>query len=199
LATQKKYVFTALVTDKDQPLDLMAYAIYKADKNEIAESLGLAGKSDEEIDAELQRFHDLVLNSPSLISNYSVRARALGEGLVVEIKDRIKKEAKADFIERVEQLVKTEKSWYNHVGMWVMDAIKGVSSTIIVIILFGGIYSLFLTKEERSNLYSAATQSVVDAASGEIPVVDKFREINAQKEREAQERAAKEQAPKPQN
>ncbi|NIE72780.1 hypothetical protein [Pantoea sp. Acro-807] len=199
MATQKKYVFTALVTDKDQPLDLMAYAIYKADKNEIAESLGLAGKSDEEIDAELQRFHDLVLNSPSLISNYSVRARALGEGLVVEIKDRIKKEAKADFIERVEQLVKTEKSWYNHVGMWVMDAIKGVSSTIIVIILFGGIYSLFLTKEERSNLYSAATQSVVDAASGEIPVVDKFREINAQKEREAQERAAKEQAPKPQN
>lgn len=197
MTTQIKYVFNALVKDTNQPLELMAYSIYKSDKNEIAVHLGQQGTSKDNIDIALQQFHDSVLISPGLLQSYHARARALGEGLVVEIKEGIKAEAKADFIERVEQLVKTEKSWYNHVGMWLMDAIKGVSSTLIVIILFGGVYSIFLTKEERSNLYSAATQSVVDAASGEIPVVDKYREIKAQKEREAKERAAKEQTAKP--
>lgn len=199
MTMQNQYVFNNLVADINQPLELMAYSIYKADKNEIAVNLGRAGLPKTQIDLELKKFHDLVLNSPSILQNYHTRARALGEGLVVEIKQGIRDEAKADFIERVQQLVKTEKSWYHHLGVWIMDAIKGVASTIMVIILFGGVYSLTLTKEERSNLYSAAGQSVVDAVSGELPVIDKYKELKAQKERETKEKAAKEQKAKPQN
>lgn len=196
MSQNNKFVFTALVNDKDQPLELMAYAIYKADKNELAESYEAQGQNSAFIDAELKRFHDHVLNSTSVLANYHVRARALGNRLVEKIEGGIRDEAKQDFIDRVEQLVKTEKSWYHHFGAWFMDAIKGVSSTIMVIVLFGGIYSLSLSKEERSNLYSAAGQSVVDAVSGELPVIDKYRELKAQKEREAKQKAEKEKADK---
>ncbi|MEL7698469.1 MULTISPECIES: hypothetical protein [Pantoea] len=199
MATRKNYVFTALVTDEKNPLELMAYAIYKADKNEIAENLAAQQLPSQAIDAGIKKIHDLVLSSPSILLNYRVRARTLGVELLKEMKDDIKREAKDDFIERVEQMVKTEMSWHHHLGSWMTDAVKGVLSTIFVIIIFGGVYSLFLTKEERTNLYSAAGQSLIDVATGEIPVVDKYREEKAKRERESQERAAKEQAAKPQN
>lgn len=199
MAHRKNYVFTALVKDKKNPLELMAYAIYKADKNEIAESLNAQQIPAQAIDEEIKKSHDLVLNSPTILLNYRVRARALGVELLKGMKEDIRKEAKQDFVDRFEQLVKTEKSWHHHLGAWITDAVKGVLSTIFVIVIFGGVYSLFLTKEERTNLYSAAGQSLIDVATGEIPVVDKYREEKAKREREAQEKAAKEQAAKPQN
>lgn len=199
MANRQSYVFSALVTNQTDPLQLMSYAIYKSDKNEIAESLAARNLSPQVIDAEIKKFHDLVLNSPTICANYHVRAKALGLKLHENMREDIKKEARKDFVDRVEQMVKTDKSWYHHLGAWMTDTVKSVLSTIFIIIIFGGVYSLFLTKEERTNLYSAAGQSLIDAASGEIPVVDKYREEKAKKEREAKEQAAKEQAAKPQN
>lgn len=187
-----EYVFTALVHDKNQPLELMAYAIYKADKNEIAENMKADSKSQEEIDRAIQAFHDSVLNSTSLLQAYRVRAQALGRSLIYELNSGAKAEFRQDFIDRIEQLVKTEKSWYHHIGTFIFDAIKNVLSTIFIIVLFGGIYSLFLSKDSREALYGATGQSLMDVATGEIPVVDKFRAELAKKKKEQQEKAARE-------
>jgi hypothetical protein len=190
-------VFTALVNDKNQPLELMAYAIYKADKNEIAESLKAAQKTQPQIEAEIKAFHDLVLNSTSLLQNYHVRARALGQNLIDELKAGVASDARQDFIDRMEQLVKTEKSWFHYVGGFVMDAIKGVLSTLFVIVLFGGVYSLTLSKDDRAALYKATGQSLVDAATGELPVVDNFRNEMAKKKKEQQEKSDSQQHDQP--
>ncbi len=53
---QHQYVFSRLVKDKDDPLQLLAYAIYKADKSEIAQKLSDNGRDPQQIDHELQTF-----------------------------------------------------------------------------------------------------------------------------------------------
>lgn len=186
LSTQDKYVFTALVNDKNQPLELMAYAIYKADKNEIAESLKSAQATKEQIEKELKQFHDSTLRSPGLLQSYHSRARALGENLIDELKSGIKSEARQDFIERVDQVVKSEKGFFYSIGAFMMDAVKGVASTVFAIVVFGGIYSLTIAKEDREALYTAAGKSLKDVATGELPVVDNFRAELEKKKKEQQ-------------
>lgn len=181
MALNPKYVFGALVKDKNQPLELMAYAIYKADKNEIAESLANLGKSQTEIDAALQHYHDSVLNSPGILTNYGNRARQIGDDLIFELLDETRAKARKDFVERVMQTVKKDETIATKIGNFALDAVKGVASTLFVIVLFGGVYSLFLSKDERSKYFEAVGQSVTDAATGEIPVVDKYREISKSK------------------
>ena len=121
MATPEKYAFSALVQDKNQPLQLMAYSIYKADKTEIAENLKIAQKTQAEIDAEIQAFHDAIINSSSLRKSYHVRARALGQNLIAELKDGVAADARQDFIDRMGQLVLKEKTVRHHIGVFITE------------------------------------------------------------------------------
>jgi len=177
VALRPKYVFSALVNDKNQPLELMAYAIYKADKNEIAESLANAGKSQTEIDAALKSYHDAVLNGPGILASYKNRALQIGDDLIIELKEETKEKARQDFIERVMQTVKKDQTFATKLGNFALDAVKGVASTLFVIVIFGGVYSLFLDKDERARYYEAVGKSFVDVATGEVPVIDNYREM----------------------
>lgn len=175
MALPHKYVFTALVSDKNDPMQLMAYSIYKADKNEIAETLVTANKQPAEIVAGLQNFHDSVINSPSLLLNYHARAQNFGAALLDGLEEGVRVKARKDFIDSVQQQVASEKGLAHHVGTFCLDAVKGVASTLFVIALFGGVYSLFISKEQRAAYYRALGQSVTDVAIGDIPVIDNFR------------------------
>lgn len=199
MAVENNYVFKALVKDINQPIELMAYSLYKADKNEIAENLNNEQQNQPQIEADLQNFHDSVLNSPSLLQNYPTRARALGENLVEELKAGIKSHAQRGFIDRVNQLVMTEKSWFHYVGAFILDAVKGVASTVFVIIFFGGIYSLMISKDKRETLYSAAGKSLINVATGELPVIDNFRAEISKKKAEHLSAATEEQPDSPSN
>lgn len=177
MAINPKYVFSALVSDKNQPIQLLSYAIYKADKNEIAESLANANVPQVQIDAALQSYHDSVLNGPGIRDNYYQRAEQIGEDLIFELVEQTKANARKDFIDRVMQMVKKEETFATKLGNFIVDAIRGVLSTLFVIILFGGIYSLTLAKDERARFYQAVGKTVVDAAAGEIPVIDNYRDM----------------------
>ncbi|MGC8342252.1 hypothetical protein [Pantoea ananatis] len=177
MAINPKHVFNALVTDKNQPIQLLSYAIYKADKNEIAEALANANVSQVQIDAALQSYHDSVLNGLSIRDNYYQRAKNIGEDLIIELVEQTKEKARKDFIDRVMQMVKKEENFATKLGNFVVDAIRGVLSTLFVIILFGGIYSLTLAKDDRARFYQAVGKTVVDAAAGDIPVIDNYREM----------------------
>lgn len=186
MALPHKHVFTALVMDKNDPMQLMAYSIYKADKNEIAESLVTAGKDEAEIETRLKNFHDLVLYSPGLLQNYHARAQNFGAALFDGIEDGVRVKARQDFIDQVQKQVASERTRASIVGDFVLDAVKGVASTIFVIVLFGGAYSLFVGKEQREALYHAVGKSLSDVATGEIPVVDNFRaELKAKRDASA--------------
>ena len=175
MALPHKYVFTALVSDKNDPMQLMAYSIYKADKNEIAETLVVANKTPGEIEAGLQNFHDSVINSPSLLLNYHARAQNFGAALLSGLEEGVKVKARQDFVDCVQQQVASEKGFAHHVGTFCLDAVKGVASTLFVIVIFGGVYSLSISKEQRAAYYHALGQSLTDVATGEIPVIDNFR------------------------
>ena len=176
MALPHKHVFTALVSDKDDPMQLMAYAIYKADKNEIAETLITTSKTPSEIEAGLKSFHDSVINSPSLLVNYHTRAENLGTALLNGLVEGVRIKARQDFIELVQKQVAVEKGLAHHLGVFILDAVKGVASTLFVIALFGGVYSLFVSKEQRAAYYHAIGQSLTDVATGELPVIDNFKE-----------------------
>ena len=83
MSTQPKlWVFSSLVQDKEDPQQLIAYAIYKSHKEEKAQRLKHQGKSDDEIKAELEKWHDEVALDPRLLENYQERALSIVDALI---------------------------------------------------------------------------------------------------------------------
>lgn len=67
---EKLWVFTQLVTGKDDSSGFLAYALYKHDKNEYAEKLRSSGEyTEEDINAQLKIFHEQTVNSPGRIES----------------------------------------------------------------------------------------------------------------------------------
>lgn len=83
MSTQPKlWVFSSLVQDKEDPQQLIAYAIYKSHKEEKAQRLKHQGKSDDEIKAELEKWHDEVALDPRLLENYQEKALSIVDALI---------------------------------------------------------------------------------------------------------------------
>ncbi|CAI8800085.1 hypothetical protein [Kosakonia quasisacchari] len=71
----KKWVFKELVTSGDDAQELMAYAIYKVKKNQLAEARRSQGWSEVLIQAELDKFHEITLQVG--LEDYRIKAQAL--------------------------------------------------------------------------------------------------------------------------
>ncbi|WP_137765832.1 hypothetical protein [Nissabacter sp. SGAir0207] len=91
----KKWVFTELVQDADNPEQLIAYAIYKADKDELAKKCRQRNKSEDDIGIELERFHDNLADSDRRLAEYKRRANQVVEGLVRGVDSRVRAELEA--------------------------------------------------------------------------------------------------------
>lgn len=72
---KKKWVFKELVTSGDDAQELMAYAIYKVKKNQLAEARRTQGWDEESIQQELDRFHEITLQVG--LEDYRIKAQAL--------------------------------------------------------------------------------------------------------------------------
>ena len=179
---QHQHVFSSLVKDKDDPLQLLAYAIYKADKSEIAQKLSDNGRDPQQIDHELQNFHDAVIHSGGLQQSYYARAINIGKALFEATEQGIKLRARQDFIERVMQIVKTEQSWRYRAIAFLGEGIKGIMATTLVIILFSGIYALTLSKDERRKFLPAVEKSIADTLNGHIPLYDNYKDTLREKD-----------------
>lgn len=168
-------VYDSIVKDRNDSLQILAYALYKMDKFEIAKNNLAKGKSNSEIEGVLKSFHDSVAGSPRLIESYHERALSKGDNLLDCVKRVIKNEANQDFIERVFQLQKQQQSPAYRVIRFFLEGLKNLTATILAMILFSGVYALTLNKSERQKLLPAVTQSVMGLINGEVPVIDSYR------------------------
>ena len=191
-----KYVFSQIVTNPEDPFQLLAYAIYKSDKYAAAKRLKEAhpNMTDQELQDELDRIHDVVADNEGLQQGFHMRSAMVGKNLVARTKSQLQKDAVQDFIDRMEQLTKTEKSWWMRLVAFIGDGIKGVLSTIVLIIFGSGLFALTLPQEQRGLAYKAGADAFMDTVNGNIPFVDQYRkslrelqDLQAQQEKERQE------------
>ncbi|PPC61160.1 hypothetical protein C1Y41_19540 [Pantoea sp. ICBG 1758] len=91
---EKLWVFTQLVTGKDDTTGFLAYALYKHDKNEIAENLRSKGlHTEDQINAQLKIFHEQTVNSSGRIEAYKEKA----EAIVTDLTDQIDASVRLDY------------------------------------------------------------------------------------------------------
>jgi hypothetical protein len=151
-----KYVYHALVTDPDDILQLMAYCVYKAHKNNLAEQYKTEG-DESYVERELKQFSQRTVKDQTLLENY----RNVAKDLLQEIKDqelsRAKQALQSLHTEKMEKLrqeilnadKKAEEKWNKSVNDW---AVKQTSPGILKRILSnlfkwigGGISGLIAT------------------------------------------------------
>lgn len=94
----RKWVFDELVLDRENDVQgLVAYALYKAHKAEIANSKRDEGLSEEAIEQEVYTFHQNVVSSDLLLKQYRKQA---GD-LIQEISSQIEEEIRGEYDEKV--------------------------------------------------------------------------------------------------
>lgn len=71
---QKLWVFSSLVQDKEDPQQLIAYAIYKSHKEERAQRNKLNGMTDIQIKADLESWHDDIAQDRRILDTYEDKA-----------------------------------------------------------------------------------------------------------------------------
>ncbi|UYV18963.1 hypothetical protein K1Y77_16195 [Halomonas qaidamensis] len=89
----KRWVFDELVEDRSADIQgLVAYALYKANKADIAKTKREQGLSEEEIVAEVSTFHQNAVNSRSMLEGYRERAGILLQELSEAIEEEVREE-----------------------------------------------------------------------------------------------------------
>lgn len=85
---QKKWVFTELVKDSNDPIQLIAYSMYKADKDDHARQCRSARKmSEAEVAQELHRYHEGIAVSQRKLNDYRDKARSSVEKLIIGVSE----------------------------------------------------------------------------------------------------------------
>lgn len=92
----KNWMYNSLVDGLDDKTGLIAYSIYKFEKNELAESLVKQNKTQKQIEKDLATFHDQA-NVPGRIASYRERAEILVEDLMDQLELNIRAEYQEQF------------------------------------------------------------------------------------------------------
>ncbi|EOX4435194.1 hypothetical protein ACLAC2_004681, partial [Vibrio alginolyticus] len=104
----KKWVFNALVKSENDPIGLLAYALYKFQKDEIGQSLRSEGKNEEEISQRLSNFHDDTLRSSSSLEQFRSKAVTIIELLGQKAGETLVKN-KVEELEKKQTALKKEQ------------------------------------------------------------------------------------------
>jgi hypothetical protein len=89
MSQPKKWVFTELVQGSDEPEQLIAYAMYKADKDDLATQCRARLLPEADIAAELASFHDSIAYSDRRLQDYRDKAKRAVEQLIGSVSKRI--------------------------------------------------------------------------------------------------------------
>lgn len=87
---EKKWVFTELVKDPNNLEQLLAYAIYKQFKDEIAKNARKNGMTDVQIEAELTHYHNQCLDSQQTMEMFRNKAKDTLDGYVSYVGNQLK-------------------------------------------------------------------------------------------------------------
>lgn len=89
MSQPKKWVFTELVQDSDEPEQLIAYAMYKADKDDLAIQCRARLLPEADIVVELTSFHDSIAYSERRLQDYRDKAKRAVDQLVSSVSERV--------------------------------------------------------------------------------------------------------------
>lgn len=107
---QQKWVFTELVPEGARVSQLLAYAFYKVDKDDVARQCRTVRHlSGDALAQELQSFHDQVAHSPRRMNDYRVKANDAIERLFLNASIKLEQAHK-------QQVATLEQSLWNKWG-----------------------------------------------------------------------------------
>jgi hypothetical protein len=154
----------------------------------------------QELQDQLDQIHDVVADNVGIQKGFHMRAELVGRQLVRNIRAKLQKDAVQDFVDRMEQLTKTERTLWMRIFSFIGDGVKGVLATIVLIVFGSGLFALTLPQEQRGLAYKAGADAFMDTVNGNIPIIDQYRKslselqtLKAQKEKEVQELKALQQ------
>lgn len=165
----RKWVFESLVKDDKDAIGLIAYALYKHKKHILATSLRKAGHDEENIQQQVQIFHDQTLQNNSL-DDYREKANNFLDKIFKEIesdikvnfekeKTQIEKQHKKDLANEKRKLYQNirnyqhaKRAWYEKLGAWLLSGIPGIVSSFLVTCLIIGASVLFISEDKRHEM-----------------------------------------------
>lgn len=86
---EKQWVFKVLVKRSNDPHELIAYSLYKKEKDELADNLIENKFSSKQIASELRIFHDQVLRTESRLQGFRDKAVLLLKYLITDIEKEL--------------------------------------------------------------------------------------------------------------
>ncbi|KZZ78861.1 hypothetical protein A3767_01390 [Oleiphilus sp. HI0133] len=91
MTNNKKWVFESLVDDDQDNVGLIAYALYKCEKHNLAQELRASGHTEEQIVRELESFHSHAV-APDRLRAYEERAEAYFGAIWLSIEEALNKD-----------------------------------------------------------------------------------------------------------
>ncbi|EBQ5799621.1 hypothetical protein DRV48_16140, partial [Salmonella enterica subsp. enterica serovar Rissen] len=167
MSQPKKWGFTELVQDSDEPEQLIAYAMYKADKDDLAIQCRARLLPEADIVVELTSFHDSIAYSERRLQDYRDKAKRAVDQLVSSVSERLAAaydqtistmtdEHQIDLQEKWKKWGEdaalysahlTKPVWYTRFGKgilsWLGGGVSGLLATAISTLLIVGAVSLF--------------------------------------------------------
>lgn len=195
----KRWVFTELVRDDKDHAGLIAYALYKVEKNQLAESLKTQGFSSSHIDSKVKEFHDSVVEIPKTKSRYRQEAEDVMRSLLTNMENRIRPEFQGQIAKLQKQMVEKDKKHALELAkakrlgvelfydtycagdkdgkskwilswLWLWNGFSGVFAAIIVAVVVYGAAALFVTSDKRDELLSSAADNIKSAVAPSSPI-----------------------------
>ncbi|SXU02561.1 Uncharacterised protein [Klebsiella pneumoniae] len=192
MSQPKKWVFTELVQDSDEPEQLIAYAMYKADKDDLAIQCRARLLSETDIEVELTRFHDSIAYSDRRLQDYRDKAKRAVDQLVGSVSDRVALAYDQTIATMTDnhqnELQDRWKKWGEEAALysahlirpvwysrlwkgtlsWLGGGVSGLLATVVSTLLIVGIVSLF-TPSVRDTARDSL-KGVVDTLIPETPI-----------------------------
>lgn len=194
----KRWVFTELVKDNRDHIGLIAYALYKVDKNELAESLRAQGFSSEIIDIKVKEYHDNIVEMSTTQHRYRENAERVMIELLTEMESKIFPDFQGQITKLQKQMEAKDKKHQKDLAkakwagvqsfyeaycdsdkgksklllswFWLWNGFSGVLATIIVAILVYGAAALFVTSDKRDEILSSAADNIKSAVTSSSPI-----------------------------
>lgn len=185
---QKRWVFDSLVKDSDDVTGLLAYALYKHKKSNLAKGLRNEGKSEDEIIGAMQTFHNQTITGIGQLNVYEKEALLLLDGMEKRIRESINeqisgehkkviatlntehtrelKKQKDNFIKKIKQFEVTETSICQKLLSVLQSSIGNAIGNILVVIILAGLILILAPDNLKEGIVDQViAQPIKDALS----------------------------------
>lgn len=103
------------------------------------------------------------------------QAREVADDVLKQSKERISKQAIAEYHEKIEQHQRIVTSGWVKFFRWLLDGVSGIVASFVIVFIIGGISFLFLGQEARTQMGVTIGNTIIRMINPELPLVDEIR------------------------